>query len=66
MDAAQLAPHRRINITEADVDYIVFSGHKLYAPPSARVSWWVVRTGSTPAYRTWPEAARYVKRAWTQ
>ncbi|PNI10076.1 cysteine desulfurase [Arthrobacter sp. AFG7.2] len=32
VDAAQLAPHRRINITADDVDYIAFSGHKLYAP----------------------------------
>lgn len=32
VDAAQLAPHRRINITADDVDYLAFSGHKLYAP----------------------------------
>lgn len=32
VDAAQLAPHRRINIAESDVDYLAFSGHKLYAP----------------------------------
>lgn len=37
VDAAQLAPHRRINIAEADVDYVVFSGHKLYAPFGAGV-----------------------------
>ena len=29
LDAAQLAPHRRI---PAEVDYVAFSGHKLYAP----------------------------------
>ena len=32
VDAAQLAPHRRINITTDNVDYLAFSGHKLYAP----------------------------------
>lgn len=32
VDAAQLAPHRRINIAASDVDYLAFSGHKLYAP----------------------------------
>ncbi|MET3351175.1 UNVERIFIED_ORG: selenocysteine lyase/cysteine desulfurase [Arthrobacter sp. UYEF1] len=32
VDAAQLAPHRRINISTDDVDYLAFSGHKLYAP----------------------------------
>jgi selenocysteine lyase/cysteine desulfurase len=32
VDAAQLAPHRRIDITALDVDYIAFSGHKIYAP----------------------------------
>ena len=32
LDAAQLAPHRRIDITAADVDFIALSGHKLYAP----------------------------------
>ena len=37
MDAAQLAPHRRINIAADDVDYLAFSGHKLYAPFGAGV-----------------------------
>ncbi|MBO1266881.1 aminotransferase class V-fold PLP-dependent enzyme [Arthrobacter cavernae] len=37
VDAAQLAPHRRINIAASDVDYLVFSGHKLYAPFGAGV-----------------------------
>lgn len=32
LDAAQLAPHRRISVRELDVDYIAVSGHKLYAP----------------------------------
>ncbi len=32
VDAAQLAPHRRIDGSALDVDYVAFSGHKLYAP----------------------------------
>lgn len=32
LDAAQLAAHRQVRIGELDVDYVVLSGHKLYAP----------------------------------
>jgi selenocysteine lyase/cysteine desulfurase len=32
VDAAQLATHRRVDITADGVDYLEFSGHKLYAP----------------------------------
>ncbi|MEU5717759.1 aminotransferase class V-fold PLP-dependent enzyme [Streptomyces sp. NPDC020403] len=32
LDAAQLAPHHPVDITALDVDWIAFSGHKLYAP----------------------------------
>ena len=32
IDAAQLAPHRRIDIAELGIDYLAVSGHKLYAP----------------------------------
>ncbi|AHI00454.1 aminotransferase class V-fold PLP-dependent enzyme [Kutzneria viridogrisea] len=32
LDAAQLAPHRPVDIKALDVDYVVLSGHKLYAP----------------------------------
>ncbi|ABY23116.1 cysteine desulfurase [Renibacterium salmoninarum ATCC 33209] len=37
VDAAQLAPHRRIDISAAGIDYLAFSGHKLYAPFGAGV-----------------------------
>ncbi|AOW93626.1 cysteine desulfurase [Rhodococcus sp. WMMA185] len=37
VDAAQLAPHRRINLAASGVDYLAFSGHKLYAPFGAGV-----------------------------
>ena len=32
VDAAQLAPHRRIDVEELGADYLALSGHKLYAP----------------------------------
>jgi selenocysteine lyase/cysteine desulfurase len=32
LDAAQLAPHHPVSARELDVDWIAFSGHKLYAP----------------------------------
>ncbi|MBY8886240.1 aminotransferase class V-fold PLP-dependent enzyme [Streptomyces sp. PTM05] len=32
LDAAQLAPHHPVDIADLDVDYVAFSGHKLYAP----------------------------------
>jgi selenocysteine lyase/cysteine desulfurase len=32
VDASQLAPHRQLDVTGADVDYLVLSGHKIYAP----------------------------------
>ncbi len=32
VDAAQLAAHRAIDMKKANIDYIVFSGHKMYAP----------------------------------
>ncbi|MEU6866538.1 aminotransferase class V-fold PLP-dependent enzyme [Streptomyces sp. NPDC046876] len=32
LDAAQLAPHHPVSVQELDVDWVAFSGHKLYAP----------------------------------
>jgi selenocysteine lyase/cysteine desulfurase len=32
VDAAQFVPHRPFDMTALDVDYVAFSGHKLYAP----------------------------------
>ena len=32
VDAAQLAPHRAIDMAAAGIDYLALSGHKLYAP----------------------------------
>ena len=32
VDGAQLVPHRQVDIAALDVDYLAFSGHKIYAP----------------------------------
>ncbi|SDS32598.1 aminotransferase class V-fold PLP-dependent enzyme [Microlunatus soli] len=32
VDGAQLVPHRRVDLAATGIDYLVFSGHKLYAP----------------------------------
>ena len=37
VDAAQLAPHRRIDLEASGADYVAFSGHKTYAPYGAGV-----------------------------
>jgi len=37
VDGAQLVPHRRVDMVADDIDYLAFSGHKLYAPYGAGV-----------------------------
>jgi selenocysteine lyase/cysteine desulfurase len=37
VDAAQFVPHRPLDMTALDLDYVAFSGHKLYAPFGAGV-----------------------------
>lgn len=37
LDAAQLAPHRRVSMAASGIDYLALSGHKLYAPYGAGV-----------------------------
>ncbi|WP_326690900.1 aminotransferase class V-fold PLP-dependent enzyme [Streptomyces sp. NBC_01795] len=37
LDAAQLAPHRPVDLGELEVDWVALSGHKLYAPFGAGV-----------------------------
>jgi selenocysteine lyase/cysteine desulfurase len=32
VDAAQLAAHRKIDMQSSNIDYLAFSGHKIYAP----------------------------------
>jgi len=48
VDAAQLAPHRHIAIHKLGIDYVAFSGHKLYAPFGA---------GALVGRRDWLDAA---------
>jgi selenocysteine lyase/cysteine desulfurase len=48
LDAAQYAPHRRIDLADLGVDYVIFSGHKLYAP---------FGTGVLAGRRDWLDAA---------
>jgi selenocysteine lyase/cysteine desulfurase len=49
IDAAQLAPHRSIDLMSLDVDYVALSGHKLYAPFGA---------GALVGRSDWLDAAR--------
>jgi selenocysteine lyase/cysteine desulfurase len=37
VDGAQLVPHRRVNLALDGIDYLAFSGHKIYAPFGAGV-----------------------------
>lgn len=51
IDAAQLLPHRRVDLAASGVDYLAFSGHKAYAPFGAgalvgRADW----LDAAPAY----------------
>jgi selenocysteine lyase/cysteine desulfurase len=48
VDAAQLAPHRRVDLAATGVDHLVLSGHKLYAPYGA---------GALVGPRDWLDAA---------
>ena len=53
LDAAQLAPHRLVDVSALDVDYVALSGHKLYAPFGA---------GALVGRADWlDEAAPYLK-----
>lgn len=63
LDAAQLAPHRPVDIGQLDVDWVAFSGHKLYAPFGAgvlagRADW----LDAAPAYLAGGGASRTVAR----
>jgi selenocysteine lyase/cysteine desulfurase len=61
LDAAQLAPHRRIDMAASGVDYLTLSGHKLYAPFGAgalvgRPDW----LAAAPPFLAGGGAVRYV------
>jgi selenocysteine lyase/cysteine desulfurase len=48
VDGAQLVPHRRVSLAASGIDYLAFSGHKIYAPFGA---------GVLVGRRDWLEAA---------
>lgn len=39
IDGAQSVPHMRINVKDIDIDFIVFSGHKMLGPTGIGVLW---------------------------
>ncbi len=39
LDAAQAAPHTRIDVQALDCDFLAFSGHKLYGPSGVGIFW---------------------------
>ena len=39
LDACQSAPHFKINVSELDVDFLAFSGHKMLGPTGIGVLW---------------------------
>ncbi|MFO7850445.1 MAG: SufS family cysteine desulfurase [Spirochaetia bacterium] len=39
LDASQLAAHQRIDLNRLDIDFLVFSGHKLYGPTGVGILW---------------------------
>jgi cysteine desulfurase/selenocysteine lyase len=39
LDAAQSAPHRPLDVQDLDVDFVGFTGHKLYGPTGVGVLW---------------------------
>jgi len=39
VDAAQAVPHTSVDVTDLDCDFLVFSGHKMLAPPGSGGVW---------------------------
>ncbi len=39
VDAAQAVPHTPVSVTDLDCDFLVFSGHKMLAPPGSGAVW---------------------------
>ena len=39
IDAAQAVPHTPVDVQDLDADFLVFSGHKMLAPPGSGVVW---------------------------
>ena len=39
IDAAQAVPHAKVDVKDFDADFLVFSGHKMLAPPGSGAVW---------------------------
>jgi len=39
VDAAQAVPHQRVDVRDLGADFLVFSGHKMLAPPGSGAVW---------------------------
>src|SRR5258705_527307 len=39
VDAAQAVPHQRVDVRDIGADFLVFSGHKMIAPPGSGAVW---------------------------
>ncbi|MFC0098928.1 aminotransferase class V-fold PLP-dependent enzyme [Micromonospora marina] len=53
LDAAQSVGHRPVSVADLDVDFVVFSGHKMLALPGTGVVWARNRRGPRFARRGW-------------
>ena len=49
VDASQSIPHMKIDVQDLDADFIVFSGHKMFAPLGISAPEWLHRTWQTCA-----------------
>jgi cysteine desulfurase / selenocysteine lyase len=53
LDAAQSVGHRPVSVSELDVDFVVFSGHKMLALPGVGAVWARNRRGPRFGLRGW-------------
>ncbi|GAB2630964.1 aminotransferase class V-fold PLP-dependent enzyme [Nocardia goodfellowii] len=53
LDAAQSVGHRPVSVADLDVDFVVFSGHKMFALPGVGAVWARNRRGPRFAVRGW-------------
>jgi len=63
VDAAQLTPHRAVDLSHIGADYLAFSGHKLYAPFGCGVL--VGRSDWLDAGEPYLAGGGAVRRVWT-
>ena len=54
IDAAQAAPHKKIDVKDLDADFLAFSGHKMYGPTGIGVLYGKKRiVGETSSLSRW-------------